>query len=323
MLRTALCEAFGIDHPIVQAGMGPFGSGAGLAAAVSNAGAIGTVGGTARPLDGLRSELAMVRELTDRPFIVNFTLPYLQGSPEAFDAALEARPPVVSCALGDPGDLVQRAHDAGARFMQQVHTVEQAELVAGRGVDVIIAQGTEAGGFTGRVAMQVLVPQVVDAVSPIPVLAAGGIADGRGLAAALVLGASGVNVGTRFLASEESSIREAWKRAIVEARAEDAVKVGVWDSIFPKPGEGAFDVIPRALRTAFIERWEMRPDEAAADAERLGEEIASAVYENRMEEFVPFTGQVVGLIDDVRTAAQIVQEMVRGAEDTLRRTAAI
>jgi nitronate monooxygenase/enoyl-[acyl-carrier protein] reductase II len=106
MLRTALCEVSGIDHPILHAGMGPFGSGARLAAAVSNAGAIGTVGGTARPLDGLRSELAMVRELTDHPFIVNFTLPYLQESPEPFDAALEGRPPVVSCALGDPGDSV-------------------------------------------------------------------------------------------------------------------------------------------------------------------------------------------------------------------------
>ncbi len=322
MLRTALCEAFGIEHPIVQAGMGPFGSGAELAAAVSNAGAIGTVGGSARPLDELGSELARVRELTDRPFVVNFTQPYLQQVPEALDVALEASPPVVSLALGDPGDLVQRAHDAGARFMQQVHTVEQAELVAGRGVDVIIAQGTEGGGFTGRIAMQVLVPQVVDAVSPIPVLAAGGIADGRGLAAALVLGASGVNVGTRFLASEESSISEEWKRAIVESRPEDAVKAEVWDSIFPKPGSGAFDVVPRSLRTAFIELWEMRPDEAADDAERLGEEIMSAVYENRMEEFVPFTGQVVGLINDVRPAAQIVQDMVASAEAILRRTAA-
>ncbi|MEX0833503.1 MAG: nitronate monooxygenase [Actinomycetota bacterium] len=141
MLRTALCEVFGIKHPIVQAGMGPFGSGADLAAAVSNAGAIGTVGGSARPLDELRGELTRVRELTDRPFVVNFTQPYLQEVPEAFDVALEASPPVVSLALGDPGDLVKRAHDTGARFMQQVHTVEQAELVAGRGVDAIIAQG--------------------------------------------------------------------------------------------------------------------------------------------------------------------------------------
>ncbi|MEX1046408.1 MAG: hypothetical protein WD050_03260 [Actinomycetota bacterium] len=100
------------------------------------------------------------------------------------------------------------------------------------------------------------------------------------------------------------------------------MKADVWDSIFPKPGGGAFDVVPRSLRTDFIERWETRPDAAAGDAERLGEEIMSAINENRMEEFVPFTGQVVGLIDDVRPAAQIVQDMVRSAEDTLRRAAA-
>jgi nitronate monooxygenase/enoyl-[acyl-carrier protein] reductase II len=153
---------------------------------------------------------------------------------------------VISLALGDPGDLVKRAHDAGIRFVQQVHTVGQAQLVAERGVDVIIAQGTEAGGFTGMVAGSVLVPQVVDAVSPIPVVAAGGIGDGRGLAAALVLGAQGVNVGTRFLASTEASISIGWKRAILDARAEDAVKADIWDDIFPKPSGGAFDVVPRA-----------------------------------------------------------------------------
>ncbi|MEX0991432.1 MAG: nitronate monooxygenase [Actinomycetota bacterium] len=321
MLRTELCETYGIQHPIVQAGMGPFGSGGELAATVSNAGAIGTLGGSARPLDELRAELAKIHELTNRPFVVNFTQPYLQQVPEAFDIALEASPPVVSMALGDPGDLVQRAHDAGALFMQQVHTVEQAALVAGRGVDAIIAQGTEAGGFTGRIAMQVLVPQVVDAVSPIPVIAAGGIADGRGLAAALVLGAEGVNVGTRFLASDESSISPAWKQALVEARPEDAVKAEVWDAVFPKPGGGAFDVVPRSLRTAFIESWATRLGEANDEADRLGAEIGSAVSENRMEDFVPFTGQVVGLIDAILPAAQIVHDMVADAEDILRKTA--
>lgn len=322
-MRTPLCELFGIEHPIVQAGMGLFGSGAELAAAVSNAGAIGSVGGSARPLDELRDELTKVRELTDRPFVVNFAQPYLQTTPEAFDVALEVSPHVVSLALGDPGDLVKRVHDAGARFMQQVHTVEQAELVADRGVDAIIAQGAEAGGFTGRIAMQVLVPQVVDAVAPIPVLAAGGIADGRGLAAAVVLGASGVNVGTRFLATKESSVHEAWKQAILDARPEDAVKAEVWDDIFPKPSAEAFDVVPRSLRTSFIERWEGRPGEAAGDAERLADEIMTAIYENRMEEFVPFTGQVAGLIDDVLPAAQVVQGMVRQAEEILRRAAAL
>jgi enoyl-[acyl-carrier protein] reductase II len=321
MLRTGLCELFGIEHPIIQAGMGPFGSGAELAAAVSNAGAVGSLGGAARPIDDLRQQLARLRELTDSPFVVNFTQPWLQQNPEHFEAALEVRPPVISLALGDPGDLVKRAHDAGALFMQQVHTVEQASLVAERGVDVIIAQGTEAGGFTGMVAMPVLVPQVVDAVSPIPVVAAGGIADGRGLAAALVLGAQGANIGTRFLASDEASIGDAWKKGIVEAASVDAVKAEVWDEIFPKPGAGAFDVVPRALRTGFIDEWQDRRAEAAGEAERLQGDIWSGIQQGRMEDYVPFTGQSAGLVHEVLPAGEIVHRLVQGARDALRRTA--
>jgi len=319
MLRTALCDLFGIEHPIIQAGMGPFGSGAELAAAVSNAGAIGTLGGTARPIEDLHTQLAVLHNLTDRPFIVNFTQPWLQQNPEAFDVALEAKPPIISLALGDPGDLVNRAHDAGALFVQQVHTVEQAQLAAERGVDVVIAQGSEAGGFTGAVAMPVLVPQVVDAVRPIPVVAAGGIADGRGLAAALVLGAQGVNMGTRFLASEEASIGELWKQAILDAKSQDAVKVDLWDEIFPKPAGGAFDVVPRALRTPFIGKWQSRRDQAGKEAERLQAEISSGVQQGRMEEFVPFTGQTAGLIGQILPAAEIVHSLIRDAEEALQR----
>jgi nitronate monooxygenase/enoyl-[acyl-carrier protein] reductase II len=318
MFRTSLCELLRIDHPVIQAGMGPFGSDATLAAAVSNAGAIGTLGGTARSDEDLRKQLGELRDLTARPFIVNFTLPWLQEHPEAFDVALEASPPVISLALGDPGELPKRAHDAGALFVQQVHTVEQARLVAERAVDAIIAQGTEAGGFTGTVAMPVLVPQVVDAVSPIPVVAAGGIADGRGLAAALVLGAQGVNMGTRFLASEEASIAESWKRAILDAQSQDAVKADVWDDIFPKPGGGAFDVVPRSLRTPFIEEWSSRRDEAAKRAESLQGEIATGINEGEMERFVPFTGQVAGLIREILPAGEIVRGLISQAEETLQ-----
>lgn len=323
MLRTPLCELVGIEHPIIQAGMGPFGSGAELAAAVSNAGAIGSLGGAARAVDDLRKQLAFLRELTSRPFIVNFTQPWLQQSPESFDVALDAKPRVISLALGDPGELVKRAHDAGILFVQQVHTVRQARQVAERDVDVIIAQGTEAGGFGGTVATSVLVPQVVDAVGPIPVVAAGGTADGRGLAAALILGAEGVNVGTRFLASAEASVSEKWKRAILDAESEDAVKVDVWDDIFPKPGGGAFDVVPRALRTRFIDEWRARPEDARQQTEGLQGEVWSGISQGRMEEFVPFGGQTAGLIRDVRPAAEIVRQFVREAEEALQRVGAL
>lgn len=195
--------------------------------------------------------------------------------------------------------------------------------MAARGVDVIIAQGTEAGGFTGSIAMPVLVPLVVDAVTPIPVAAAGGIGDGRGVAAALVLGAMGVNVGTRFLASEEATVSNQWKRAIVAADAEDAVKAEIWDKIFPKPGGGAFDVVPRSLRTRFIEAGPGGDEVMATDAERLQGEIWAAIAEERMEDFVPFTGQSAGMIRDVRSVARIVEDLIVVAEETLRRAGAM
>ncbi len=165
------------------------------------------------------------RDLTNRPFAVNYVVPYFDERVDErtalFELGMSIRPKLVSFALADPGDLVKRAHAAGALVMHQVTTVDQAEQAAARGVDVIVAQGGEAGGYGGSVATMVLVPQVVDAVRPIPVVAAGGIFDGRGLAAALVLGAVGVNVGTRFLAAREATISDAYKQAIIAAASQD------------------------------------------------------------------------------------------------------
>jgi enoyl-[acyl-carrier protein] reductase II len=270
MIRTPLCDLVGIETPIIQAGMGPFGSGAELAAAVSNVGALGTLGAAGRPLDDLTEQLRRLRDLTDRPFAVN--LVFHQPYEESFELILDAKPPLFSFALGDPGDMVDRAHDAGIKFIQQVHNVTQARQMAERGVDVIIAQGTEAGGFGGNLATLPLIPQVVDAVDPIPVVAAGGIADGRGLAAALVLGAQGANIGTRFLASQEASISHDWKQAILTADSERAIRAELWWEIFPKP-PGEFDVVPRSLRTALLDRWQRRPEEAKREAERIRAEV--------------------------------------------------
>jgi nitronate monooxygenase/enoyl-[acyl-carrier protein] reductase II len=159
-------------------------------------------------------------------------------------------------------------------------------------------------------------------VSPIPVVAAGGISDGRGLAAALVLGAQGANIGSRFLASNEASIGDSWKKRIVEATSVDAVKVELWDEIFPKPGADAFDVVPRALRTRFIDEWQDRRAEAAGEAERLQGDIWSGIQQGRMEDFVPFTGQSAGLVHEILPAGEIVHRLVQEAEEALRRAAA-
>jgi enoyl-[acyl-carrier protein] reductase II len=321
MLRTRLCELLGIDHPVIQASIGPWSS-AELVAAVSNAGGLGSVGTSLWSPEDVREQILRVRELTDRPFAVNHVVrPFNE---EIFALTLEAEPKVISLALGDPGDLVERAHDAGILFMQQVHTVEQSRRAAEKGVDMIIAQGSEAGGFGSTVSTMSLLPQVVDAVSPIPVVAAGGIADGRGLAATLVLGAQGVNIGTRFLASEEAAIDDEWKQRIVAAESEDAVKVEFADHVFPAPNrEGGYGTLPRVLRTAFVEEWNRRQDEAEREAERLSDELLTAVRQGQAHELVPFTGQTTGMIRDTLPAGEIVHELVREAEETLRIAASL
>jgi enoyl-[acyl-carrier protein] reductase II len=239
---------------------------------------------------------------------------------EAFKITLEAEPAVISLALGDPADLVERAHAAGAKVVHQVHTVAQARRVAELAVDAIIAQGSEAGGqgMSLGVGAMALIPQVVDAVSPIPVLAAGAVADGRGLAAALVLGAQGANVGTRFLASEEASANEWWKRTILATESEDVVRFELWKEIFPPAGEGAYETAPRVMRTSFVEEWQRRPEQARREAERLRGELMLVLRERRPHELVPFTGQTAGMIHAVLPAGEIVRGMVSEAEEALR-----
>jgi enoyl-[acyl-carrier protein] reductase II len=314
MLRTPFCELLDIEAPILQAAIWPATSPE-LVAAVGEAGAIGSLGAVFGSADDVLAQIERVRELTDRPFVVNHVVPVLDEA--AFDATLGARPAAVSFALGDPGELVARVHDAGLKAIQQVHTVGQADEAARLGVDVIIAQGSEAGGqgMAAGVGALALVPQVVDAVAPIPVLVAGGVADGRGLAAGLVLGAAGANVGTRFLASDEASAHEAWKQRILEVESEETVRFEAWSSIMP--AGGGYDVVPRVIRTAFVSEWERRPTEAAEQAERLRAEIMASVLEQRPHELTPFTGQTAGLIREVLPAGEIVRRLVTEAEQAL------
>jgi enoyl-[acyl-carrier protein] reductase II len=321
MLRTPVCEKLGIEVPIMQAAIWPATSPE-LVAAVSEAGGLGSIGAVFESAESVRRQIARVRELTSRPFAVNHVVPLLDE--EAFEVTLEAGPPVVSMALGDPGELVDRTHAAGSKVIHQVHTVEQARRAAELGVDAIIAQGAEAGGqgMALGVGAMALVPQVVDAVDPIPVLAAGGVADGRGLAAALVLGAQGANVGTRFLTSEEASADESWKRAILEVESEDVVRFDVFNEILPSGSDRAYETVPRVMRTAFVEEWQGRPEEARRQAERLRAELMSAIGERRPHELLPFTGQTAGLVHDILPAAEIVRQMAAQAEQALQRASA-
>lgn len=317
-MRTPLCELLGIDHPIIQASIGPWSS-VHLTAAVSEAGGIGSLGTALLPPEAIREQIHRTRELTDKPFIVNHTRRPL--SEEAFALTLEEQPKAVSLALGEPGDLAQRAHDSGCLFINQIHSVEQAVTAAEQGADALIAQGDEAGGIGGGIGIMALLPQVVDAVAPVPVVAAGGIADGRGLAAALVLGAAGVNIGTRFVAAEETEVPDDWKQRIVESPSEETLRVSFADQVFPPVGPGGYEgKAPRVLRTDWVDRYQDDPEAATRDREQLGAELVEAVRAGRGHELVPFTGQSTGLISEILPAGEIVRRMVAEAEELIRRS---
>ena len=289
MPRTPLLDLLGIEHPIIQAGMGRFGSGAVLAAAVSNAGAIGTVGAAKRSADELQAELTAISEWTRAPFIVNFTLTWLRLHPECLDVALAARPRAISVSAGLPGDLVPRIREHGALVIAQVHTVEQARIAADQGVDIIIAQGAEAGGYGAPLSGLALIPQVVDAVAPMPVVGAGGISDGRGVAAVLLLGAVGANVGTRFLATREASLNDGWKERLLETPPDERLR---------------------------LERALVQQGSADGQVPYVSLPVTS---ETASETDVPVSGLGSGAVRSVLPAAEVVEMLVRGAEQSLMR----
>ena len=316
MLKTALCDRLGIEVPIILAPMGACTS-AEFAAAVSNAGGLGGIGSLFRSAAAVKRDIDVVRRLTSRPFAINHIPQTLDA--EAFRCTLEARPAVISFALADPGDLVRQAHDVGSLVMLQVTTVAQAVQAAERGVDVIIAQGGEAGGYCGEVRTMTLVPQVVDAVSPVPVVAAGGIFDGRGIAEALMLGAVGVNLGTRFITSTEAPAPEEWKQAITAVKSEDAIKVDVINDISPLPGTEGFHTVPRSLPTAFLDDWSGKREAARRDRDRLRGQIVATTQAGRQHECVLWAGQTAGGINEILSVGEIMRRLIAETEAALRR----
>ena len=317
MLKTRLCQLLGIEVPIVLAPMGTCTS-AELAAAVSNEGGLGGIGSLFRATAAVKRDIDVVRRLTSRPYAINHIPQTLDA--EAFRYTLEARPAVVSFALADPGDLVRQAHNVGSLVMLQVTTVAQAVQAAESGVDVIIAQGGEAGGYCGEISTMTLVPQVVDAVSPIPVVAAGGIFDGRGIAAAFMLGAAGVNLGTRFIATTDAPAPEEWKQAIRRAKSEDAIKVDVINDISPLPGTTGFHTVPRSLPTAFLEEWSGKREDARGDRDRLRSQIVSTTQAGRPHECVLWAGQTAGGIHKIEWVSEIMRQLIAETEAALSRS---
>lgn len=317
-MRTSLCDQLDIDVPIVLAPFGPWDE-VELAAAVSNAGALGSVGTAVRTADELREQWARLRNLTDKPFAINHT-----GRPlneEAFQATLDFAPAVISFHMGVPAELIARAHERGITWIQTVGDTEAANVALEAGADVLIAQGTEAGGNAGWISTMVLVPAVVDAAGSVPVVAAGGIGDGRGIAAALALGAQGVSLGTRFLATTEMAIDQTWKDRIVSASALDAVKVPHSDRVMPPfniPQIG-IPYAPRALRTPLTDQLESEPD--SVDPASFGPRLVEAIRAGGGHDLLPFTGQSAELVREILPAGELVARLVAEADDALRRAA--
>ena len=326
-MRTALCDMLGIEIPIVLAPMGGA-VGAQLVAAVCNAGGLGTIPLWRADTDALRKQVKEVRSLTNKPFAVNLNLDFPQE--ERLEACLQERVPVISFFWGQSLKLVARAKAGGAIVMQTVGTAKEAQNAVENGVDIVVAQGWEAGGHVwGTVATMALLPAVVDAVAPVPVVAAGGIADGRGFAAALALGASGVWIGTRFLASTEASIHPHYQERLIDASEGDTVYLeNLFDITWPNAPH-------RVLRNKTVTEWEAagRPDtgkrpgegDIVANSKSLGQIVRYRPYtpavdtEGDIESLSLWAGQGVGLVNKRQLAADIVREIDAEACAILKR----
>ncbi len=326
-MQTAVTRLLGIEHPIVQAPIGGL-SVPELAGAVSAAGGLGMMAVTWLEPDDIRAAVRAVRALTDRPFGVNIIIDEAdEPHDERVAAALDAGVGIVSFFWGDPARYLRAVHDAGARAMLTVGSAAEARRAVDAGVDVIVAQGWEAGGHVwGQVSTLALVPAVVDAVGSTPVIAAGGITDGRGLAAVLALGAGAAWMGTRFVASTEAPTHPHWVSRVLGASETDTFYSSLFDVGWP-------DAPHRTLRNSTIDAWLAggspprgeRPGEGEVLARRAdGSEIvrygsvsARAGVEGRIDELPLWCGQGVGLVHEVLPAAEIVRRTVSEAEAAL------
>lgn len=316
MIATALTRLFGIPHPIVLGPMGAVAGGA-LAAAVSNAGGLGLVGGGYGDPEWVAREIALAKAQTTKPWGVGFIT--WSASREVVELALEQRPHAVMLSFGDPRPHAALVKAAGCKLVCQVQGLDEARLAVEAGADLIVAQGTEAGGHGGTRATLPLVPVIVDTVAPIPVVAAGGIADGRGLAAALMLGAEGALLGTRFYATPEAIGHEHVKARIVQASGGETLRTTVFDAVRGYDWAGRYT--GRAVRNAFTDRWHGQDDAALwQDAER--EAYREAAGRGDVGTAVVWAGENADLVTAIEPAGEIVQRIAREAEALLAGAAA-
>jgi enoyl-[acyl-carrier protein] reductase II len=307
-LRTPICELFGTEYPIWLAGMGGV-SMAPLVAAVSNAGGLGVIGAATLGVEGLRREIRKTRALTDKPFAVDLLAPVPEMIRPHMKVVFEEEVKIFVAGLGVPREFIAEMHERGMKVVVMIGKVGHAVRAEEAGADAVVAQGTEAGGHTGEIGALALVPQVVDAVR-IPVLAAGGIVDGRGMVAALALGAQGVVIGTRFIASQEATAAPAYKQAILKAGDDSTVRTRCYTG---KPA--------RTIRNPYVAELERDPAKIQPFPQQVAYSSQQGVLDyaglrgdcDPQRSFMP-AGQGSGGIHDLRPAEEIFRSILDEAE---------
>lgn len=299
MFNSKICQLLNIKYPILQGGMAWVAT-AELAAAVSNAGGLGVIGAGHMPPDALRSEIVKAKSLTNKPFGVNIMLmsPFVK---EVMQVVIEERVPVITTGAGNPGEYIPALKEIGSKVIPVVASVALAKRLERVGVDALIAEGMESGGHVGEVSTMALIPQIVDAVS-IPVIAAGGIGDARGVVAALALGAQGVQIGTRFVASVECTAHDNYKEAVIRAKERSTVLTGVTTG-------HPVRVIANKLTREYLELE--RNGASTEELERLGAgKLKAAVRDGDTERGSVMSGQIAGMVREVKPVAAIIEEIV-------------
>ncbi len=306
MIKTAICDLLGIQYPILQGGMA-WVSTAELAAAVSNGGGLGIIGAGQAPPDWLEEQIKKAKTLTSHPFGVNVMLlsPYVD---DIMNLIIQEKVAVVTTGAGNPGKYVPKLKDAGTKVIPVVSSVALAKRLVRSEVDALIAEGCESGGHVGELSTMPLVPQIVDAVE-IPVLAAGGIYDGRGMAAALALGAKGVQMGTRFMCAQECTIHQKIKEMVIKAKDRDTVVTG------RSTGHPV-----RVLKNKLSRQFEEMEKQClpAEEIEKLGVgKLRLAMVEGDIETGSVMAGQVAAMVGKIEPAAAIIKQVMEETEKRL------
>ncbi|MEJ8553707.1 enoyl-[acyl-carrier-protein] reductase FabK [Tepidibacter sp. Z1-5] len=301
-----VCELLGIKYPIIQGGMAWIAT-AELAAAVSNAGGLGLIGAGNAPADVIKNEIKKARELTDKPFGVNVMLlsPFVD---EVMEVVYEEKIPVITTGAGNPAKYMEKLKSIGTKIIPVVPSVALAKRMERCGADAVVVEGTEAGGHIGELTTMVLIPQVADAVS-IPVIGAGGVADGRGIAAAFALGASAVQVGTKFVCSEECIVHENYKNAIINAKDRDALVAG-------RSTGHPVRALKNKLMKELIKLEKEGADTAYIDEKGVGA-LRKSVIDGDIENGSVMAGQSAAMVNDIKSCKNIIEDMMNEAKDIM------